>query len=142
MLPGEVNGDAVAEIHENVAFATQNPEYVAVSAIYVGDAMRIPRRYQVIPKFVLLDAVQVEPVERVFVISCMPDIVVCIIQSDVFGRAPFKDDISGVDRYLLKHAVPYPVSIGVVRVVCGVESPPARHVVLVLLVNGDERCSL
>jgi len=63
----------------------------------------------------------VKPVEWVFAVPGFPEKVICIVDVDVFGRAPFEDDISGVDGDFLQDTVPYPTGIGVVRIGCRIE---------------------
>jgi len=126
MLPGEVDSESLTQVHKHVPLAAKYPNHRASLSIDISDAVGVSRRHKVISKLVFPNTIHVEPVERVFVISGFLQKMIGIVDVDVFGCAPFEDDIFSVDCDLLQHTIPYPTGIGVVRIGGFVECAPVR----------------
>lgn len=84
VLPGEVDGESITQVHKLVPLAAKYPNHCASLAIDISDAVSVSCRHKVISKLVFPYAVHVEPVEWIFVISGFLEKVVCVVDVDVF----------------------------------------------------------
>lgn len=107
VLPGEVR--RVVKVLEVVVLAAQLPDDLAGLPAHTHHGVHVARRDDVVPVLGLVDAVDMEEVEGIFLglaVSILAvRIAVYVGHADVVGGAPFKQQLTRLDVDFLEQAV-------------------------------------